>query len=206
MVALTIAGTVATFNYIDDRTNNALSSYAKHRFETAADYITNGAWKKLIEKTNEHLKGKTIKGEPNLQFIDDILDKTKLQTDDNLIELWARLLANAFQGNSYVRKEYFDILEELNPYDVLVLNVAMSVQYASFYADCEKKVKGTLTWANMRGHLINFLNRSYNLDDLNENTLSSEHLKKLEVFRDISNDARFVLTPLGKGLRKALTT
>lgn len=105
--SLTIAGTVAAFNYIDDKTNNAISSYAKHRFETTADYITNGAWKKLFAKANEYLKGKTIKDDPNLQFVDNILDKTKLQTDDNLIELWARLLANALQGKKMCSERVF---------------------------------------------------------------------------------------------------
>lgn len=203
MVALTIAGTVATFKYVDDQTNNALSSYAKHRLETTADYVTNGAWKKLFRKTNEKLKGKSIEEDPNIQFIDDILNKTKLQTDDSLIELWASLLANALQGKKSVRREYFDILSNLNPYDVLVMSTAFSDKYLIFVDDLSKTFYGNY---NEREYVVEkFLSDNYDLKDEDEIKISINHLENIGILNEKSDLDKMYLTTLGRGLKKALS-
>lgn len=203
MVALTIAGTVAAFNYVDNQTNNALSSYTKHRMETTADYITGGAWRKLWKKTNEKLKGKKINEDPNIEFIDEILEKTKLKTDDALLELWASLLANALQGKNSIRREFFDILEKINPYDVLILNVAMDNNYTNFLESL--KTAGVILYNAKIADLMNFLNNNYQLQDQNEMLVSARYLIKLGIFSEESNAFYYYLTPLGKSLKKALT-
>ncbi|MCP1231737.1 Abi-alpha family protein [Acetobacter indonesiensis] len=203
MMDLTIAGAVATFNYVDDQTNNALSSYAKHRFETAADYITNGAWRKLFNKANEKLKDKTIQQDPNLEFIDEILEKTKLQTDDILLDLWASLLANAMQGKNFIRREYFDIITKLNPCDVLVLAAAMDEEYRAKIIEAEKFSNNTnliITYL-----FNNFLNKKYKIIDKNEIILSLSKLREVGIFTEKSNFLNFSLTPLGLGLQRALS-
>lgn len=203
MVALTIAGTVATFKYVDDQTNNALSSYAKHRFETAADYVTNGAWKKLFRKTNEKLKGASIEEDPNLEFIDDILNKTKLQTDDNIIDLWASLLANALQGKNSVRREYFEVISKLNPYDVLVLNVAFDKKY--YIKKGELSRNKMMTKLNIKKYMMHMLSCEFNLNDEIEIILSINNLTKMNLLRENSDIIGFNLSTFGEGLRKSVT-
>lgn len=203
MVALTIAGTVAAFNYVDDQTNNALSSYAKHRFETAADYVTNGAWKKLFNKANEKLKDKTIQQDPNLEFIDEILEKTKLQTDDILLDLWASLLANAMQGKNFIRREYFDIITKLNPCDVLVLAAAMDEEYELTIIKAKNKTSNT--HSSIEYLFNNFFNKKYEIIDKNEVILSLSKLIEVGLFSEKSNFMNFSLTPLGLGLKRALS-
>ncbi|MFT8471175.1 hypothetical protein [Acetobacter persici] len=206
MVALTIAGTVAAFNYIDDQTNNALSSYAKHRFETAADYVTNGAWKKLVSKTNEKLKGKTIEQDPNLEFVDEILEKTKLQTDDKLLDLWASLLANAMQGKNSIRREYFDILSKLNPYDVLTLNMIMDdILRKNIVGLRRNGLVSTFTTAQM-DQLSEIIDSHYGLDIKSTDfRISLLYLQKLELISNASDPNNWTLTLSGNGLKEALT-
>lgn len=203
MVALTIAGTVAAFNYVDDQTNNALSSYAKHRLETTADYITGGAWRKLWKKTNEKLKGKKINEDPNIEFIDEILEKTKLKTDDALLELWSSLLANALQGKNTIRREFFDILEKINPYDALILNAAMDDAYTASLNAITKS--GRINRDTDRTNFIIFLSDNYNLQDQNEMFVSAKYLTKLGILSESSGTIGYYLTPLGKSLKTALT-
>lgn len=204
MVALTIAGTVVAFNYIDDQTNNALSSYAKHRFETAADYVTKGAWKKLVSKTNEKLKGKTIEQDPNLEFVDEILEKTKLQTDDNLLDLWASLLANAMQGKNFIRREYFDILSQLNPYDVLLLNMLMDDYFHSYMSQLNTKQTNlnSSEITKLSLHIQEKYQMNMNSTDFR---ISLMYLKKLSLIFDITNPVKWNLTLNAQGLKQALT-
>ncbi|MFT8699374.1 hypothetical protein [Acetobacter orientalis] len=203
MIDLTIPGAIVAFKYVDNQTNNALSSYAKHRMETTADYITGGAWRKLWKKTNEKLKGKEINKDPNIEFIDEILEKTKLKTDDALLELWASLLANALQGKNSIRREFFDILEKINPFDVLMLNVAMDDQYLS----CLKKADFSYgTDYNTEARYISkFIADNHKIYDENEMFVSVRYLIQLGLFTENSKVLKFELTPLGKSLKTALT-
>lgn len=206
MVALTIAGTVAAFNYVDNQTNNVLSSYAKHRFEMAADYITNGAWKKLMDKTNEKLKGKRIEQEPNLEFFDEILEKTKLQTDDNLLDLWASLLANAMQGKNFVRREYFDILSKLNPYDVLILNIIMDDTLRTNIVKIRMSEFGGAFNTRSLDTLSKFITSHYSLDmNSTDFRISLRYLQKLELISNAADPNGWTLTLSGNGLKEALT-
>lgn len=206
MVALTIAGTIAAFNYIDDQTNNALSSYAKHRLETTADYVTNGAWKKLFNKTNEKLKGKTIENDPNLDFIDEILEKTKLQTDENLLDLWASLLANAMQGKLFIRREYFDILSKLNPYDVLTLNMIMDDNLRKYIVSLSSKGSGNRFNHIQNGQLSIHIGSYYKLDmQSTDFKMSLRYLQKLGLISDVTDPMEWTLTLSGNGLKEALT-
>mgnify|MGYP004712271009 CR=1 FL=1 len=192
------------FKYADGMTGNVLSQYLYHRLEGAADYVTNGAWKKILEKTAAKLKGKTIEAEPNLALVDEILKRTELQTDENLTELWARLLANALQGKNSVRREYFDILEKLNSYDVLVLNAAMDERYIDFLKEVKTQGHSVLIKGKILDAAYKFLKENYNLGDLDEIELSALKLSGLEVFTSESKRTVFSLTLLGRGLKKAL--
>ncbi|MBS0980105.1 Abi-alpha family protein [Acetobacter thailandicus] len=192
------------FKYADGMTGNVLSQYLYHRLEGAADYVTNGAWKKILEKTAAKLKGKTIEAEPNLALVDEILKRTELQTDENLTELWARLLANALQGKNSVRREYFDILEKLNSYDVLVLNAAMDERYIDFLKEVKTQGHSVLIKGKILSAAYKFLKENYNLGDLDEIELSALKLSGLEVFTSESKRTAFSLTLLGRGLKKAL--
>lgn len=205
MVALTLAGTVAAFNYVDDKTDNALSSYAKHRFESAADYVVNGAWKKIFEKASVKLKGKKIKNDPNLQFIDEILEKTKLQTDENLTDLWAALLANSMQGSISVRREYFEVLEKLNPYDVMILNIAMDSNYSLFVISLENRhlSEGNTFDANVE--MAGFLKKNYNVPNFDiEMGVSTKYLQDIGLITPSHEAPFWNLTLFGLGLAKAL--
>lgn len=203
MIDLTVTGAVAAFNYVDEKMDNALSSYAKHRFETAADYITNGAWRKLFQKASEKLKGKNIDDDPNLEFIDQILNKTELLTDNNLLDLWASLLANAMQGKNSVRKEYFDVISKLNPYDVLVLNVAFEKERYDTLKSIYFSGKGGKRFIDNK-LAMEFLSGYFNLDNEVEILLSIKNLINLGLFDENSALTEFSLSILGEGLKGAI--
>ncbi|MBS0985951.1 Abi-alpha family protein [Acetobacter thailandicus] len=191
------------FKYADGMTGNVLSQYLYHRFEGAADYVTNGAWKKILEKTAAKLKGKTIEAEPNLALVDEILKRTELQTDENLTELWACLLANALQGKNSVRREYFDILEKLNSYDVLVLNAAMDDKYHNYLREIRKEIKPQYNY-QINAPVYSYLDQHYDLKDGMEIILSCNLLKKLGIFSEKIELPIFTLTALGEGLKKVI--
>ncbi|MFT9251641.1 MAG: Abi-alpha family protein [Acetobacter okinawensis] len=207
MDVISLGGAVAAFNYADKQMDGALKSYFQHRLETTADYVTNGAWKKIWGKTFEKLKGKKIEQDPNLEFVDEILNRTKLQTDDNLSELWARILANALQGKSHVRMEYFDVLEKLNPYDAIILNIALSDDYISNSGTMRKSARsGILTSAKFENNLSMFLAEKYSIDSRSTSVkLSQQRLSELDLIKKEQVLGLWVLTLLGEGLKECLT-
>lgn len=205
MSELIVSGVVSAYKYLDISTNGVMSSYLTHRLETAADYITNGAWKKLWRKTQEKMQGKTIEKEPNIEFIDEILEKTKLKTNDDLIELWSRVLAKALQGDCNIRREYFNALEELDPYDVLVLNIAMDKKYHLFMERTQLQGQGSYNRSDIQEKIRKFLSDEYNISDQEEIFLSVKKLIKLDIFVNASTTVYFKLTTFGEKLKELLS-
>lgn len=205
MSEIIVSGVIAGYKYLDSSTNGVISSYLTHRLETTADYITNGAWKKLWKKTQEKLKGDTVEGEPNLEFLDDILKKTELKTNDEIIELWSRVLAKALKGDRNIRREYFNSLSELDPYDVLILNISMDKKYSLFMERMQFEGQGAYNRIDIQEKIHKFLSENYEISDDSEIFLSVKKLKSLGIFHETNSLLYFKLTTFGEKLKKILT-
>jgi hypothetical protein len=76
-----------------------------------------------------------------LKFAIPLLQAASLEEDNNLQDLWARLLVNAVDAKSGIdlKREYIDILERLSPLEVQILDKIYSLPYE------ETRHRGLLT-------------------------------------------------------------
>lgn len=104
-----------------------------------------------------------------------------------------------------VRKEYFDILEQLNPYDVLVINAAMDPKYQHTILGAESTKLDHSAEFDPNMKIFQFLKEECNLGLPNiQMSISTEYLKKLGLLTEQSDPPVWNLTLLGFGLAHGL--
>jgi hypothetical protein len=89
------------------------------------------SWHKLTQRTNEIIKSRGTSeniGEVNPRIAYQVLEATQIETSDELLELWARLLAAASDPTriQQTRRSFIDLLKQFDPIDAVVFQYMWS--------------------------------------------------------------------------------
>ncbi len=103
---------------------------------------------RLADKVNEMLsqRGTTETRAVPLKFALPILENASLEDNDELQDLWAKLLANSMDPNftTEIRFTFLEIIKSLNPLDIRILH--------TFYDALSKDSK--VRWDNLKDHSL----------------------------------------------------
>jgi len=103
-------------------------------FEDKLKYMRWERQLRLMQRAEQLLR-ETGLNEPTraipLKLAVPLLEAASLEDDDYLQDLWARLLVNAANGNSQVslQRAYIAILEQLTPFEAVILQMIYSLPY-----------------------------------------------------------------------------
>lgn len=80
-----------------------------------------------------HREGAAIMGDPSPSVVVPLLQAAADEGREELQDLWAALLAQAMKGERRVRRQFFEVLRQMEPADVLVLRLWMKASAAGTY-------------------------------------------------------------------------
>ncbi len=105
-------------------------------FRDKLSYIRWERLNRLIQKSNDYMEELGIDEIQNpipLKFMIPLLQGASIEEDDNLQDIWIRLLVNSVKDEGIeLKRVYIDILERISPLEVKILDVIYSLSFDEY--------------------------------------------------------------------------